>query len=358
MFQRRQWQVNDSRKGSLARSYSWIALLGLVLLTSCAAAPGNPAPAYSPPTSVSSSVTLARPSMPAAVEFDLLERNQTAPALLRRAFLALELHRPQEALDDAGEVLYGPKKPSANEEAFARFLRAAAFAQQGMPERGQYDRERAAVLTLDLQLRQRLQSAIPIPPEQPRAIADVDLVVTDRSDWNAKTPRRKNMDPMGSISRLTIHHSAMFLRDTRPSACAAQIQRIQMDHMQTRGYGDIGYHYLIDPSGRIWEGRDLQWQGAHASGDHNVGNIGICLLGNFMPGRKGHKPSQLQVTAMERLVAQLLRRHQLGANDIYCHSHFKNTECPGELMEPVVAQLIRNMQRKGVTGVAAAAADH
>ena len=333
-------------------------LAGLALFTSCAATGSKPISAYTPPTTVASSVTLAAPAMAPELEFDLLERTQTAPALLRRAFLALELRRPQDALDEAGEVLYGPTKPSSNEEAFARFLRAEAYVQLGMPERGEYDRERAAALTLDLQLRQRLQAVLPSAPEQPRAIADVDLVVANRSAWHAKSPRRKNMDAMGAISRLTIHHSAMFLRDTRPSACAAQIQRIQIDHMETRGYGDIGYHYLIDPSGRIWAGRDLQWQGAHASGDHNIGNIGVCLLGNFMPGRKGHKPSPQQVTAMERLIAKLLRRHRLGADDIFCHSHFKNTECPGELMEPVVSQLIRDLQRKGGSGIAAAAAEH
>jgi len=35
---------------------------------------------------------------------------------------------------------------------------------------------------------------------------------------------------------------------------------IQRDHMDAKGWGDIGYHFRIDPSGRVLEGRELLWQ--------------------------------------------------------------------------------------------------
>jgi hypothetical protein len=43
--------------------------------------------------------------------------------------------------------------------------------------------------------------------------------------------------------------------------------------------GDIGYHYIVDRSGAIWQGRRIRYQGAHARGSANNGNIGIVLLG-------------------------------------------------------------------------------
>jgi len=66
------------------------------------------------------------------------------------------------------------------------------------------------------------------------------------------------------------------------------IQNIYRFHAVTRGWGDIGYHYIIDRSGGIWEGR---YGGAGVRGGHlynsktcqnfNVGSIGILLLGNY-----------------------------------------------------------------------------
>lgn len=50
----------------------------------------------------------------------------------------------------------------------------------------------------------------------------------------------------------------------------------------SRGFGDIGYHYLIDPNGNIYQGRAGQngVVGAHAYG-HNKGTIGIALIGTY-----------------------------------------------------------------------------
>ena len=148
----------------------------------------------------------------------------------------------------------------------------------------------------------------------------------------------------------------MYFRDTNTAACKAQIQQIQREHMGNRGYGDIGYHYLIDPAGRVWEGRELKWQGAHASGTNNLHNIGICVLGNFLKGKGGQGPTPAQVQTLRSLVQQLMTRYSFGADDIHCHSDFKPTECPGPLMESVVAQMVSELHRSGSLRVAAAAA--
>jgi hypothetical protein len=332
-----------------------VPLLVGALFPSCAGTrPKMRDDGFRPPASVAAAVTLAPPAMDPELEIDLLEKFHTTPSRLRIAHLQLLQRRPKNAIDACAEVLYGPVKPSANEEAFARYLRAEAWDLAGQPERGSFDRERAAELAIDFQLRQLLAAKVAPRPGVP--VASVDLVVQPRSAWSARAPDRGNVEPMGSVHRLTIHHSAMYFRDTRPTTCATQLQQIQRDHMQNRGYGDIGYHYLIDPSGRIWQGRDLRFQGAHASGTNNVGNVGVCLLGNFVRGKGGHEPTNAQVQSMRQLVGSLMQRFRFGANAIHCHSDFKATDCPGPLLQPVVDQLVRDMHKNGPAAIAAAAA--
>ncbi|MCU0867203.1 MAG: peptidoglycan recognition protein family protein [Planctomycetes bacterium] len=334
---------------------AWLCALSW-LLAACATTAGPRPRAYAPPTAVTSSTILQPPALPTQVELDYLARAKTPAALLRRAWLELLVRRPQAALDSAAQVLYGPFPPSANDESFARYLRAQAWTQLGKAERGQYDRERAAELAMDVELRRLLLAdSAPAEASAPK-LASLDLALQDRATWKARAVVRKELKPMTPITRLTIHHSAMYFRDTRPAACAAQILRIQHEHMQGRGYGDIGYHFLIDPSGRIWKGRGLEWQGAHADGDNNVGNVGICLLGNFLRGRSGQGPTAAQVESMQRLVVGLMRKYRIDAEAIYCHKDLKPTECPGPLMVPVVNQMVRELQRHGTARFADLAA--
>jgi hypothetical protein len=330
-----------------------ILLATFAVLAACASTPPPPAgSAYQAPTVVGKATTLAPPAMDPDAEIGLLARTKTPAALLRVAWLHLQQRRPQNALDAVAEVLYGPTKPSSHEESFARYLRAEAFAAAGAPERGSYDRDLARQLAIDPELRKLLGPKIaPAAAAEAPPAAGLELAVQPRSQWKAAPHDPGNVEPMAPIHRVTIHHSAMYFRDTRPSTCAAQIQAIQRQHMTANRWGDIGYHFLIDPSGRIWQGRALRFQGAHAFGASNVGNVGICLLGNFMRNRRGkergQEPTRPQLAAMRQLVAELMRVHNFGADAIYCHHDFKDTECPGELMTPLVGQMVRDFRRNG-----------
>lgn len=317
------------------------------------------APSLSPraielPRTVTTASILTPPTLDPEVELEALRHARSSPALLRRSFLELQCRRPQAAIDAAAEVLYAPNKPSPNEEAYARYLRAEGYLQMGKGERGRYDLDRARELALDAELQRRIEAISRRPdPTTPAAV----LAMQSRSAWSASGENRTKLDPMGSPRRLTIHHSAVYFRDTRAQACAAQIQRIQRFHMGNRGYGDIGYHFLIDPAGRVWQGRELRWQGAHADGANNQQNIGICVLGNFLRGREGQGPNAAQLTTMTVLVRQLMRQFSFGADAIYCHSDFKSTDCPGPLMESAVAQMVQDLRTgRGAGHVAAAVA--
>jgi len=176
------------------------------------------------------------------------------------------------------------------------------------------------------------------------------LYQVSRAEWGAR-PIRRNHRPMGRIWRITIHHSAEPLRSSGLAASEAEVARLQRIHQERRDpepWADIGYHFLIDRAGRVIQGRSLDIQGAHAGGQANVGNIGVCLLGNFesQPGRGpdyavAQAPTAAQLQALEELVEQLRRRYRIPRSQVWPHSHFRKTECPGTVLRHWVEEYRR-----------------
>ncbi|MFT5690203.1 MAG: hypothetical protein ACI8PQ_003058, partial [Planctomycetota bacterium] len=185
----------------------------------------------------------------------------------------------------------------------------------------------------------------------PRTDSPVAVHVQARSAWGARAANPRRLTPAtGRWTRITVHHSAQnasSLRRGPQSASGSDIAGHQRYHMNNNGWGDIGYHYLIDPQGRIFAGRSLKWQGAHADGMNNVENIGVCLLGNFDEER----PSAQAVASMQSLLTDLRGRFGIPLRGIKQHSEFKNTECPGTYLSPFVLRY-----RRGQTGASAAPA--
>jgi hypothetical protein len=160
--------------------------------------------------------------------------------------------------------------------------------------------------------------------------------VIARSTWGAAKPRADRMDKnKGGYTRITVHHSAdpnpVELDGTTAKTYEAvrEIQKAHMDGQKTH-YGDIGYHFVIDPYGRVLEGRDLEWQGAHAYGDNNIQNIGICLIGNF----DQEKPTQAALDALRREIEGLRAKYDIPKDHVLGHRELRHTDCPGKyLME-------------------------
>ena len=158
------------------------------------------------------------------------------------------------------------------------------------------------------------------------------LHVVSRRDWGARPALTSRLTPLhGTWSRITVHHSAETSSPDMAGALedsARTLRSIQQYHMEQASplFGDIGYHYMIDSGGRIFEGRDLQWQGAHAGGSANYQNLGICMLGNFEDGR----PSDAAMKSLELLIDDLRVRFRIPSNRIQPHRHFHSTVCPGD----------------------------
>lgn len=82
------------------------------------------------------------------------------------------------------------------------------------------------------------------------------------------------------VYRIVVHHTA---GTNYPSDPAATVRSIYIYHTYSRGWGDIGYNYLIDHLGNIYEGKSggEEVYGYHAYTEANAMSVGISLLGNF-----------------------------------------------------------------------------
>lgn len=81
-------------------------------------------------------------------------------------------------------------------------------------------------------------------------------------------------------ARIVVHHTASTPNSTNP---AASVRAIYLYHSYVREWRDIGYNYLIDQNGTIYEGKlgGDETQGYHAFGAANRMSIGISLIGDF-----------------------------------------------------------------------------
>lgn len=180
----------------------------------------------------------------------------------------------------------------------------------------------------------------PPPARQPQQQQGNKLHAVSRASWSSTAANPQKMRPMNKVDRITIHHegSAKPNTDTTPNEVAATLRLIQIQHRKRMGAGDIGYHFVIDRTGRIWQGRDWSYQGAHTA-NNNSNNLGVMLLGNF----DIQSPTQAQLQSLHALVRSLARMHGVSRNRIFGHSDFCNTQCPGKHLKPQVQYLRNNL---------------
>jgi len=150
------------------------------------------------------------------------------------------------------------------------------------------------------------------------------LLLRRRSCWTDAVPQTWQLREAKPYSRITVHHQgAGEARSRHENSVAADIDAIFGGHRRI-GYADIGYHFVIDYDGRVWEGRSLAYAGAHVSGQ-NDGNIGILALGNF----NRQKPSVPALAALGALAAALQKRYSIRPDQLYGHRELGASECPG-----------------------------
>lgn len=154
--------------------------------------------------------------------------------------------------------------------------------------------------------------------------------IVPRGQWTASTPRPVGYrtpdmvgwleDPVSEMkparkpySMITLHHTGS--RDLEgvvrlhsnqipwPERLARKIGSYANRSESFDEYADIGYHFLIDERGRIYEGRSIDNVGAHVGG-RNTGNLGIAVVGDH--SSKPLNPHQLRAVDF---LARAMKRH-------------------------------------------------
>lgn len=128
--------------------------------------------------------------------------------------------------------------------------------------------------------------------------------------------------PMSQVRYLVIHHSAGPPTQT-PDDIAAY-------HVRSRGWGGVGYHFIISANGKVYYVGDLTTARANVL-DMNQLVVGICLIGNFVDEAL---PTDDQIRSAHLLCAHLLfHTPELsgvdGWEDVVGHQQLGATACPG-----------------------------
>ena len=107
--------------------------------------------------------------------------------------------------------------------------------------------------------------------------------IVSRAGWGADESLRRGEPSYGAVKLAIVHHTVS-TNVYGPGDSAAIVRGIYAYHVLTNGWNDIGYNFLIDRYGQIFEGRyggiDQPVIGAHSWGS-NSQSTGIAIIGDF-----------------------------------------------------------------------------
>jgi len=169
-----------------------------------------------------------------------------------------------------------------------------------------------------------------------------------RAEWGSPEPNSSTWTPeYEPLERAIVHHTVT----TENPNPAAAVRAIWHYHAITLGWGDIGYNYLVDSGGNIFQGRyyDKSYAEAnktdvvagHAYGN-NRGTTGIAALGNF----DDFNPSAAQIESISNIIGFKLAPYNVNPNNsgrfgaaVVGHRDVYPTACPGQNLYPYLAQI-------------------
>jgi len=174
--------------------------------------------------------------------------------------------------------------------------------------------------------------------------------VCDRDCWCPTCPI-DNTPEFTEPTHLIVHHSA---GNNESNNFATVVEYIWDLHTKTNGWDDIGYNWLIDPNGILYEGRGDNLQGAHFS-CINENTVGICVIGDYT----SVEPSEAAVNTLVNLLAfeatehdidiEAQSYHEIGEfnlNNVAGHrdssgstNACSSTACPGNSFYPLLTDI-------------------
>lgn len=105
-----------------------------------------------------------------------------------------------------------------------------------------------------------------------------------------------------------------------------------MFHIESRGWFDIGYNFLVGGDGSVYYGRGWDYEGAHTK-FYNKYSIGIAFIGTF----NTEVPNAKQVDACRKLIDLGVRLGKLSKNyKLFAHRQLMSTLSPGERVYNII----------------------
>lgn len=176
---------------------------------------------------------------------------------------------------------------------------------------------------------------LPKGPGQPTIIS--------REGWGANKKYRYDAEgkeiwpaEFRQPEKIVIHHT---LTPNEGSDFAAMVRAVYYYHAVTLGWGDIGYNYLVDAAGNIYEGRRGDGVVAGHAYGHNYGSIGIAVLGDY----ENTDVSDAARKSLVELLAWLSDKYGIDPRghsffvdrdlpNIFGHKDSNRTSCPGKYL--------------------------
>ena len=200
------------------------------------------------------------------------------------------------------------------------------------------------------------------------ASASMPAIVT-RAEWNADESIRQSPPQYVDAVRFAVVHHTAGSNDYTQAEAPAVVRAIELYHVKANGWNDIGYNFLVDRFGTVYEGRyggiDRNVIGAHALG-FNRGSVGVAVLGTYVDAA----PPPAATDALARLLAWRLdiahvdplssvdvvsggsERYSAGAHVVLRavsgHSDTGLTACPGTALYAKLGVIAANAQSIGL----------
>jgi len=156
--------------------------------------------------------------------------------------------------------------------------------------------------------------------------------LVSRAEWGARAPACT----VSGLSVFPPSHVIVHHAESGPcfskSECIPLVKSFQNYHIDSNGWCDIGYNFLVGEDGNVYEGRGWGKTGAHAP-DFNSKSIGICVIGSF----SSTAPNSAAQKAVQDLIANGVASGQISSNyKLAGHRQVTATDCPGNAFYNVI----------------------
>lgn len=117
-----------------------------------------------------------------------------------------------------------------------------------------------------------------------------------RTSWVAQPSKAPLDDNSLPADMVVVCHTATETCNTTAN-CILSVRLIQQFHIESRGWNDIAYNYLVGGDNRVYVGRGWEKMGAHTKG-YNKATVGVAFIGTF----DNQLPPSKQLEAFRKLL--------------------------------------------------------